>query len=182
MGHLCHYRRKFTSGFTIIELLVVIGIIGLLASIVLISLGTAREKGYYARALEEFHSMATALELYKNDHGGDYPPDASRSMPPGLEPYLATGAAQLWPDGPWPGSTYDWDNWDDPDHPGEKIYQISIRFCPSGGPLSACNFPKDSWAAGFNVDSALYYCLEGFCRAHANQPINYPGKCVNCGS
>jgi hypothetical protein len=57
--------------------------------------------------------------------------------------------------------------------------QISIRFCPVGQP-SQCVFPQQSWAANFDINSSVYYCVEGACRAHVNQPANHPGYCVNC--
>ncbi|OGE82790.1 MAG: hypothetical protein A3B10_03885 [Candidatus Doudnabacteria bacterium RIFCSPLOWO2_01_FULL_44_21] len=167
---------KSGAGFTLIELLITLAIIGVLATIVFLNVKNSRENTYYSRASWETTEIAKALWIYLQEYG-DYPSDANRGLPPGLEVYLPAGN---WPDGPWPGSVYDWDNWDDPDQPGKKIYQISLRFCPIGGPLSACNFPKASWAQNFNINSALYYCLSGSCRSHVASPPSYPGKCINC--
>ncbi len=55
------------AGFTLIELLVVVAIIGLLSSIVLVSLNTAREKGADAARLEDVHSIETAFYLAGQD-------------------------------------------------------------------------------------------------------------------
>jgi len=60
------------NGFTLIELLVVIAIIGLLASIVLVSLNSARTKGRDAKRAADINQIATALELY-NSTNGHYP-------------------------------------------------------------------------------------------------------------
>ncbi len=168
-----------SKGFSLIEIIIVISIIGVLASIMMSTFGGARDKAIYMRAQAEYKSMAEALEYYRDDNG-DYPPDANRNIPPGLEIYLAGETEDVWPAAPWPGSVYDWDNWEDPDNPGERIYQISIRFCPIGGPLSACEFPNESWADDFQVNSSAYYCVLGNCRAHIGEDIDYPGYCINC--
>ena len=55
------------------ELLVVITIIGLLASVVLASLNTARERGRDARRASDIKQLQLALELYAQDHDGLYP-------------------------------------------------------------------------------------------------------------
>ena len=57
------------KGFTLIELLVVISIISLLASIVLASLGTAREKAKIARATQDLIQLRNAISLLAFDTG-----------------------------------------------------------------------------------------------------------------
>ena len=56
------------KGFTLIELLVVIAVIGLLSSIVLVSLGSAREKARNAVRKRDLQQIVKAMELYYNDH------------------------------------------------------------------------------------------------------------------
>jgi len=63
--------KKYTKGFTLIELLVVIAIIGILSSVVLVSLNTARQKGKDARIQAEVAQVRAALEAEYN--GASYP-------------------------------------------------------------------------------------------------------------
>jgi prepilin-type N-terminal cleavage/methylation domain-containing protein len=172
-------NKSQTKGFTLVELLIVIAIIGVLASIVIASLNTSRKKAFKATTDGAFKQMDTALQFYLNDTGGTYPPDVARDLPAEIKQYLGSNDSDEWPTAPWPGSVFDWDNWN---ISGENVVQISVRFCPAGGPLAACKFPAEPWANGFDINSAYYYCIKGSCRAHASEPISYPGYCANCGT
>ncbi len=61
--------KRSSDGFTLIELLVVIAIIGVLASVIIASLDSARAKGQDAVRKSDLTQIATALELYYNNHG-----------------------------------------------------------------------------------------------------------------
>lgn len=62
-------NNKKNSGFTLIELLVVVAIIGILAAVVLSSVGAARQKARDAARVQSVHQLQLALELYKNTTG-----------------------------------------------------------------------------------------------------------------
>lgn len=59
-------------GFTLIELLVVIAIIGLLSSVVMLSLSNARKKSRDVKRLADLKQIITALDLYYDKYG-QYP-------------------------------------------------------------------------------------------------------------
>ena len=63
---------KKQKGFTLIELLVVIAIIGLLATIVMVSLNSARKKARDTKRRGDLKQVSLALEMYYNDNNG-YP-------------------------------------------------------------------------------------------------------------
>ncbi len=64
--------QKYKKGFTIIELLIVIAIIGIIASIVLVQLNTARAKGRDSFRVQSLKEIQKAVELYHTDTG-NYP-------------------------------------------------------------------------------------------------------------
>ena len=57
------------SAFTLVELIVVFGVILILAGLVLSTVGYARKKGARARAETDIAAMSAAIESYKSDNG-----------------------------------------------------------------------------------------------------------------
>lgn len=62
-------KIKKNKGFTVLELLVVVAIIGILSAIIMASLNSSRSKGRDAKRIEELRQMVNALELYYNVNG-----------------------------------------------------------------------------------------------------------------
>src|SRR6266704_4883665 len=67
--------RRYNA-FTLIELIVVVGIIIVLAGLVLSTVGYARKKGARARSETEIAAMSAACESYKADNAA-YPRSSS---------------------------------------------------------------------------------------------------------
>lgn len=63
------HRKNKLSGFTLIELLIVIAIIGLLSSVILVSLNSARQKARIARAEMDINQIIRAMMMYEDDIG-----------------------------------------------------------------------------------------------------------------
>jgi prepilin-type N-terminal cleavage/methylation domain-containing protein len=66
------YMSYKNRGFTLIELLVVIAIIGLLATIVMVSVNSARAKARDAKRISDIEQLRKSLEMYY-DTNGTYP-------------------------------------------------------------------------------------------------------------
>lgn len=62
------------GGFTLVELLVVIALIGLLASLLFPALARAREKARVIKVHAELYGIGLALQMYSDDHAGRVPP------------------------------------------------------------------------------------------------------------
>ena len=106
-------------GFTLIEIMIVVAIIAILASVVLIGLGPTQRIGRDARRLSDLRQVQTGLELYFNKCG--YYPGTEQSGTCGPRQDIATwdalnssltgsniGINQNIPNDPSSGRTYDY--------------------------------------------------------------------------
>lgn len=62
--------RYLDSGFTLVELLVVVAILGILTSVVLVSLSTANTRAKDGAVQADVVSIRDQAQLYYNDNGG----------------------------------------------------------------------------------------------------------------
>jgi type II secretion system protein G len=94
---------KKNKGFTLIELLVVVAILGLLATIVAVSLTSARARARDSRRVSDVRQIELALELYYAAH--EQYPDSSTS---GLGALVSEGFLNMtaFPEDPNTGNKY----------------------------------------------------------------------------
>ena len=97
-----------TRGFSLVELLTVITIIVVVASIALPSMGSIRNGAQVCATVADLKNFATAFRAYSMLEGG-YPPDTHETIPAGIEDYLSPSSFER--EAPISGRY----NWEGPD-------------------------------------------------------------------
>ncbi|NLF38841.1 prepilin-type N-terminal cleavage/methylation domain-containing protein [bacterium] len=126
---------KRTAGFTLIELMVVITIIGLLAGLTIAVVGPIARRNQYSAARADIQRLETALNLYYNDCGA-YPPTPSE--PGNNAEVIAALTGDLDHDklyNPTSGDLKRGPNW------GGPYFQIDKKVDSSGNFLDPWNMP-----------------------------------------
>lgn len=77
-------RQRRFSGFTLIEVLVVVAIIGIIVAIAVINYLNAIDRARQRRSMSDMRSIATAVEAYAADLDR-YPPASAFILPVGLD-------------------------------------------------------------------------------------------------
>jgi len=93
-------------GFTLVEIMIVVGIVGILAGIAIPTFMGVRNSARATRMLNDFRNYGTAFEMHAFEMGY-WPEDVNRgTVPPGMESYLKgdkfTGTSPI-------GGQWDWD-------------------------------------------------------------------------
>ncbi|RYG37884.1 prepilin-type N-terminal cleavage/methylation domain-containing protein [bacterium] len=78
------YRRRACvrrRGFTLVEILVVLAIVGVLAGLTFSVASAVRNRTIHTVCATNLHQLGTALHLYANDHDGWVPPATTSNSP-----------------------------------------------------------------------------------------------------
>ena len=98
---MLHRMRTQAKGFTLLELLIVVAIIGVLAAIAIPNFVSASTKSKYGRTLADTKTIVSQVMLYQNDNnaypanwaalqGGNYMSTTSDPFAAANTPYLGT--------------------------------------------------------------------------------------------
>jgi general secretion pathway protein G len=97
-------QRRGEEGFTLVELMVVIVIIGLLATVVLINVLPSQDKAMQTKARADIATLEQAMEMYHLDNFS-YPADLNALVQPpaggDATRYRAGGYIKKLPNDPW---------------------------------------------------------------------------------
>jgi len=101
-------KRKSEDGFTLVEVMVVMVIIGLLATFVVINVLPSQDKAMVQKTKGDIRLLEQAAEMYRLDML-DYPPEdaglsALKNLPNGTDNedrYRPGGYVKFLPDDPW---------------------------------------------------------------------------------
>lgn len=161
---------KKSKGFTLIELLVVIAIIGILATIVLVSLNSARSKARDSRRVSDLRQIALALEMYYDDNS-TYPGTILQDGRAAAEWTSMVGAIQTGgqmtavPNDPLGGSaTYAYGGWNPAGVTPVNKYVLRAQLETCNSTSGVCATDVDGTIAGScscdDSGTNKYYCIQ----------------------
>lgn len=73
----CQHGRPLRRGFTLVEVLIVVVILGILAATVLPQFTSASDDARESALVQDLQTLRSQIELYKFQHNGTYPAEGS---------------------------------------------------------------------------------------------------------
>lgn len=137
---------KPAPAFTLVELLVVIGIIAILIAILLPSLRKARENAMTVQCESNLRQLALAMILYANEQNQWLPPRAEKQPPSGGNPITTSG--KIW-------SEYIGESGVIPEvtvRPGTQGYTTGVWRCPTVTDETLRAQGSYGWGGGYGVN------------------------------
>lgn len=152
------FRKRAERGFTLVEVLVVLGIIGVLASILSIAVIQARRLSVRTQCQNNLRQIGSALQQIALDRSGAYPKLKDDKEIPWWAYVFGELSGKL--------SRLDRDpSADDLQLPGQLPNMMDILHCPTGGAL-------DGSSPG-NLDRSISYGLNFDVRDSDDKPYNF---------
>lgn len=131
------HRREGEAGFTLVELMVVIVIVGLLATVVLINVLPSQDKAMATKARADIATLAQAMEMYRLDNF-TYPSDLNALVaPPAGAQARSGGYIKSLPTDPW-----------------KRPYQIAVP--GRSGPFDIYSLGADGVPGGDGENADIY--------------------------
>ena len=98
-------RSSISGGFTLVEIMITVAIIGMLAAIAIPNFLKARERSQLTAVANDFRVFESGFAQYALDHG-NYPPDSHIVLPAGMDEYIDSGD---WLGDTPLGGSYNWE-------------------------------------------------------------------------
>lgn len=151
--------RKRNNGFTLVELLVVIGIIAVLISILLPTLSRARESANRVACASNLRQLANAIVMYTGENKGWFPNIAVWGGPGATALGYGTNATPA-PTGypaDWIGWPDDWIVWRNKTV-GDPLRGAIVKYLgnPTSGRIMTCPSDQSIWRKVPNPDGTVY--------------------------
>jgi general secretion pathway protein G/type IV pilus assembly protein PilA len=148
-------RWNTQAGFTLIELMVVVFIMGVLAALALPAYASMVRRARYAEARHQMGAIAKDIQVYQMEKG-QFPPDVNGNIKP--------EGVENWPQQIPYDSYYDYDHWG----VGNNQCYVQIGYAGESGkrvyPLHKLNAPPpgfEEFGDNLVLGVALYECGRG---------------------